>query len=316
GPVRNETAVFTAAGLSSRTAFRASFMVSPESHVSSTMRTRRPATMRGGPAMTTGRAPVSCRVMATDAKSRCRMLATTAPGITPALAMPITTSGSYSRKIFKASARHSSPKNGQSTWRTPCGVLRAKPVFLGTGGRGGGGGDGGGAGMGGEATLRTRAAASYFRPMGFWRRLLGGSGADDVQPQRLDYLNEALALERQGDYEAALTSYRLALRDHPHDARILQNMAIALTKTRRIDEAIRHYRRALELDRELAGAHYGLAFLLLKRGDPDGAAQHLRAFLAHPPKGPDAQKWIEHATQALRDLGASGPTPAATAGAP
>ncbi|PYP27106.1 MAG: hypothetical protein DMD55_09185 [Gemmatimonadetes bacterium] len=172
--------------------------------------------------------------------------------------------------------------------------------------------------MGGEATLRTRAAASYFRPMGFWRRLLGGSGADDVHPQRLDYLNEALALERQGDYDAALTSYRLALRDHPNDARILQNMAIALTKTRRIDEAIRHYRRALELDRELAGAHYGLAFLLLKRGDPDGATQHLRAFLTHPPKGPDAQKWIEHATQALRDLGggAAGPTHAATAEAP
>src|SRR5204863_292656 len=80
--------------------------------------------------------------------------------------------------------------------------------------------------------------------------------------------------ERQGDFEAALTSYRLALRDHPTDARILQNMAIAFTKTRRVDEAIRHYRRALELDRDLAGAHYGLAFLLLKRGDPDGATQH------------------------------------------
>src|SRR5882724_9844916 len=136
--------------------------------------------------------------------------------------------------------------------------------------------------MGCEATLHSREAASYFRPMGFWRRLFGGSGADEVNPQRLDYLNEALALERQGDYDAAL----------------------------------RHYRRALELDRELAGAHYGLAFLLLKRGDPDGAAQHLRAFLAHPPKGPDAQKWIEHATQALRDLGASGPTQAAAAEAP
>src|SRR5438105_3000039 len=82
--------------------------------------------------------------------------------------------------------------------------------------------------------------------MGFWRRLFGGSASDDIAPQRLDYLNEALALERQGDYEAALTSYRLALRDHPNDARILQNMAIAFTKTRRIDEAIRHYRRALE----------------------------------------------------------------------
>src|SRR2546427_5093655 len=89
--------------------------------------------------------------------------------------------------------------------------------------------------------------------MGFWRRLFGGSSGDELKPQRLDYLNEALALERQGDYEAALTSYRLALRDHPNDARILQNMAIAFTKTRRLDEAIRHYRRAPELHNGLAG---------------------------------------------------------------
>jgi len=25
--------------------------------------------------------------------------------------------------------------------------------------------------------------------MGFWRRLFGGSGADEINPQRLDYLN-------------------------------------------------------------------------------------------------------------------------------
>jgi Flp pilus assembly protein TadD len=164
--------------------------------------------------------------------------------------------------------------------------------------------------------LRTREAASYFRQMGFWRRLFGGSSRDDLRPQRLDYLNEALALERQGDFDAALTSYRLAVRDHPTDARILQNMAICFTKTGRIDEAIRHYRRALELDTTLAGAHYGLAFLLLKRGDPDGAAQHLKAFLTQPPKGPDAQKWIEHATNALRDMGVTPPaSPPLSAGA-
>src|SRR5712664_2830387 len=87
-----------------------------------------------------------------------------------------------------------------------------------------------------DSTLPASGAASYFRPMGFWRRLFGGGGSsvDDLKPQRLDYLNEALALERQGDYDAALTSYRLALRDHPNDARILQNMAIAFTKTRRV----------------------------------------------------------------------------------
>ena len=93
------------------------------------------------------------------------------------------------------------------------------------------------------------AAASYFRASWvFGADCSARQEASSSKPQRLDYLNEALALERQGDYDAALTSYRLALRDHPNDARILQNMAIAFTKTRRTDEAIRHYRRALELD--------------------------------------------------------------------
>ena len=146
--------------------------------------------------------------------------------------------------------------------------------------------------------------------MSFWRRMFGKGSRESVAPQRLDYLNEGLALERQGDFEAALTSYRLAFRDNPADSRILLNMAIAFTKTRRIDEAIRHYRRALELDTSLAGAHYGLAFLLLKRGDPDGAEQHLKSFLLHPPKGPDAQNWVKHAQAELQKIAGSPGSPA------
>lgn len=139
--------------------------------------------------------------------------------------------------------------------------------------------------------------------MSFWKRLFGRR-REELQPQRLDYLNEALALERQGDYDAALTSYRLALRDHPNDLRVLQNMAIAFTKTNRIDEAIRVYRRALEVDATLAGAHYGIAFLLIRRGDAETAARHLRAFLGHPPRGPDAARWIQHAERALGEIDA------------
>ncbi len=138
--------------------------------------------------------------------------------------------------------------------------------------------------------------------MHFWNRLFGRRRRASVQPQRLDYLNEALALERQGDYDAALTSYRLALRDHPTDLRVLQNIAIAFTKTNRHDEAIRHYRRALEIDPDLAGAHYGLGFLLLRRGETDRAVEHLRTFLQRPPRGPDADKWVEHAQRALQQL--------------
>jgi tetratricopeptide (TPR) repeat protein len=144
--------------------------------------------------------------------------------------------------------------------------------------------------------------------MSIWNRLFGKEPRESLRPQRLDYLNEGLALERQGDFEAALTSYRLAFRDNPTDSRILLNMAIAFTKTGQPEEAIRHYKRALELDDTLGGAHYGVAFLLLKRGDTLQAAEHLRAFLARPPKGPDAERWIRHAETALRDI-ASSPAP-------
>jgi tetratricopeptide (TPR) repeat protein len=138
--------------------------------------------------------------------------------------------------------------------------------------------------------------------MSWLSRMLGGKSNDGLKPQRLDYLNEALALERQGDFDAALTSYRLALRDHPNDPRILQNMGIAFSKTGQLDSAIRSYKKALEMDPLLSGAHYGLAFLLVKRGSNAEAATHLQAFLDAPPSGPDADRWVRHATQTLEDI--------------
>lgn len=138
--------------------------------------------------------------------------------------------------------------------------------------------------------------------MSWWSRLLGGRSESELKPQRLDYLKEALHLERQGDLDAALTSYRLALRDKPGDPRVLENMAIAYSRLGRRDEAIRCYQRALELEPGLSGAHYGLAFLLLKRGQAELAAHHLEAFLTHAPAGGEAEAWIRHAHATLDEL--------------
>lgn len=138
--------------------------------------------------------------------------------------------------------------------------------------------------------------------MSWWRRLLGQNSTPSPKSQRVDYLAEAIGLERQGDYDGAITSYRLALRDRPNDPRILQNMAIAYSRLGRLDDAVRSYHRALTFDPGLSGAHYGLAFLLLKRGDDDGARQHLTAFLQHPPAGDESERWIAHARQALAGL--------------
>jgi tetratricopeptide (TPR) repeat protein len=138
--------------------------------------------------------------------------------------------------------------------------------------------------------------------MSWWSRLLGDKSDGELKPKRLDYLSEALTLERQGDYDAALTSYRLALRDSPNEPKIHMNMAIAFSRTGRHEEAIRSYRRALEIAPDLSGAHYGLAFLLLKRDEREEAAHHLGAFLENPPKGAEAERWIQHARETLDSL--------------
>ena len=129
-------------------------------------------------------------------------------------------------------------------------------------------------------------------------------GAPDRDSSRpVNFLAEALELEKRGDYSNALTSYRLALREKPDDLQVLQNMAIAFSRTSQPEEAIRSYRRALQIDPELAGAHYGLAFLLLKRGYTAPAAVHLEGFLRNSTDS-DAQsaKFRAHAEHTLREL--------------
>ena len=142
--------------------------------------------------------------------------------------------------------------------------------------------------------------------MTWWRRLVGGtSGRSTTRPT--DFLAEALELESRGDYSNALTSYRLALRERPDDLRVLQNIAIAFSKTGQPEEAIRTYRRALQLDPNLAGAHYGLAFLLLKRNDTQHAGMHLEAFLRNS-KETDARaaRFRAHAQKTLDELRGTG----------
>lgn len=84
------------------------------------------------------------------------------------------------------------------------------------------------------------------------------------------------------------------------------------SRTGRLEEAIRCYRRALELEPQLTGAHYGLAFLLIKRGELSSAETHLTAFLGNPPKGGDTDRWVRHAQQTLEQLHASNKSGPAT----
>jgi Flp pilus assembly protein TadD len=135
--------------------------------------------------------------------------------------------------------------------------------------------------------------------MGFWKRLIG------ERTEEVDFYEEGLAMLNAGKYHEALTSLRLALRDAPTDAAVLQQIAIAQTRIGMTDEAVRTYRKVLSINADSPGAHYGIAFLMIHDGKPDKAVPHLRSFLANAPKGPEAERHVEHAQKTLSDLEAS-----------
>jgi Flp pilus assembly protein TadD len=128
------------------------------------------------------------------------------------------------------------------------------------------------------------------------------SGRSDDSLRETDFYQEGTDLLRQEKFHEALTSFRLALRENPNDTDVLQQIAVTYTHIGMTDEAVRTYRRVLELRPHASGAHYGLAFLLLQRGAVDEAVAHLRAFLAHPPRLADARRHIDHARATLAEL--------------
>lgn len=133
--------------------------------------------------------------------------------------------------------------------------------------------------------------------MAFWNKLFGSD-----ESGRVDYYDEGLALLGEGKFHEALTSLRLALKEHPGDPVILQQIAIAYTRIGMTEEATKTYRHVLSKDPAASGAHYGLAFLLLRGGKREEAMEHLRAFLEHPPTDGGAQQHVSHARSTLSQL--------------
>ncbi len=136
--------------------------------------------------------------------------------------------------------------------------------------------------------------------MAWWRNLISGRTEDPSGDT--DYYQEGVELLREEKHHEALTSFRLALRENPNDTDVLQQVAVTYTHIGMTDEAVRTYRRVLDLRPRAAGAHYGLAFLLLQRGSREDGVAHLRAFLDDPPEIPEAKRHVDHARRTLDDL--------------
>lgn len=135
--------------------------------------------------------------------------------------------------------------------------------------------------------------------MSIWDFIGGRSQTEAAKP---DYYTEGLQLAQQERFHEALTSFRLALRERPADVATLEQMAVVYTRMGVADEAIKLYQRALEKDPMSAGAHYGIAFLLINKDRGDDAVEHLERFLEAGSALPGTGRHVKHARETLDDL--------------
>ncbi len=137
-----------------------------------------------------------------------------------------------------------------------------------------------------------------FLSMAWWNKVFGASG----QTEPVAYYDEGLALIEEDKIHEALTSFRLALKASPGDVVVLQQIAMAYTRIGMTEEAEKTYRHVLQKESQAAGAHYGLAFLLVRSGREAEAVPHLRAFLENAPAGQEASEHVSHARETLAGL--------------
>jgi protein O-mannosyl-transferase len=95
--------------------------------------------------------------------------------------------------------------------------------------------------------------------------------------------NLAMALMKQGRTDEAIESLREALRVNPRYGLAHRNLADALLGQGDVDGAITHYAAAARLEPNLPIVHFRLGTLLLSRGRLDEASSQLRAALALKP---------------------------------
>jgi tetratricopeptide (TPR) repeat protein len=106
--------------------------------------------------------------------------------------------------------------------------------------------------------------------------------------------------QSEPDIEGAIASFRRALALAPRHTLARYNLALALKRADRLQEAIDELMRVLDLEPR-PEAHYQLGVLHLHRGDLDRAAAALRSAIAARPDYADAHYTLGAVLQARRD---------------
>ena len=111
------------------------------------------------------------------------------------------------------------------------------------------------------------------------------------------HYNLGYALAKKGDWEAAINSFRAAIRTRPNYSQAHSNLGVSLSKLGETDDAITEFREALRIEPNYRDAHNNLAILLVQLGRRDEAVAEFREALRLKPDDVAVKNY-------LRELGA------------
>jgi len=117
------------------------------------------------------------------------------------------------------------------------------------------------------------------------------------------HVNLGVALQRRGRIDEAIIHYRKALELEPTSGGQCQPR-VALAGLGQIDEAIAYYQKALEIKPDYAEAHYNLGDALQRRGQVAEAISHYeKALESNPDYAEATTTWASFWTTGTRGRG-------------
>jgi tetratricopeptide (TPR) repeat protein len=127
-----------------------------------------------------------------------------------------------------------------------------------------------------------------WRQCGYWKNSieLFNHTLQVTKDNDLAQSNLASALLDEGKIDQAVFHYRAAVQIKPNDYIFHYNLAKALYEQAKIEEAIVHYRETLRINPSFVGAHNNLAVILYGQNKYDESIYHIRQALQIKPDDP------------------------------
>ena len=104
--------------------------------------------------------------------------------------------------------------------------------------------------------------------------------------------SRAMAFEKQGKAQEALTAWKKAAALNPNAAVVQDHIGFLLAVLNRREEAIPYFVRAIELDQHFASAHYHLGVAYLIQRDPNRGIPELQAAVEAAPNNFDYRFYL------------------------